>query len=207
MKKNFLKYLIFLILLSIFILLSTLIQTVTIENFDSCIYKFIENIRTDKLTSILKFFTKIGDVQSLFFISSITVLIMLVFDKKKIAISVALNIIISSISYVVLKNIFQRPRPEIAERLIEENGFSFPSGHSTNNMAFYALAIYLVYKNVKNKKIRDIICLILGIIPIIIGFSRMYLRVHYPSDVLGGFCLGIIVVILFTSFLYKKIRE
>ena len=184
MKKNFLKYLIFLILLSIFILLSTLIQTGTIENFDSCIYKFIENIRTDKLTSILKFFTKIGDVQSLFFISSITVLIMLVFDKKKIAISVALNIIISSISYVVLKNIFQRPRPEIAERLIEENGFSFPSGHSTNNMA-----------------------LILGIIPIIIGFSRMYLRVHYPSDVLGGFCLGIMVVILFTSFLYKKIRE
>lgn len=207
MKKNFLKYLIFLILLSIFILLSTLIQTGTIENFDSCIYKFIENIRTDKLTSILKFFTKIGDVQSLFFISSITVLIMLVFDKKKIAISVALNIIISSISYVVLKNIFQRPRPEIAERLIEENGFSFPSGHSTNNMAFYALAIYLVYENVKNKKIRDIICLILGIIPIIIGFSRMYLRVHYPSDVLGGFCLGIMVVILFTSFLYKKIRE
>ena len=106
-----------------------------------------------------------------------------------------------------MKNIFQRPRPPIDERLIEEAGYSFPSGHTTNNVAFYGLAIYLIYKNVKNKALRNILCCILAFIPLIIAFSRIYLRVHYPSDVIAGTILGIICVVIFINFIYKKISE
>ena len=107
---------------------------------------------------------------------------------------------------MILKSMIQRPRPPVEERLIEENGYSFPSGHATNSMAFYMLVICLVYQNVKNKKLRNMLCLILSIFPMVIGFSRVYLRVHYISDMIAGFCLGIMCVILFMSCIYQKIK-
>lgn len=205
-NKGIFKYAFFFILALVFITIWICIQTGSIQTFDSYIYQLVKNMRTDMLTAILKGITELGSTVGLFFIALITVIIMFILKKRKIAIGVTLNLLISSITYVVLKNIFQRPRPPIEERLIEETGYSFPSGHSTNNMAFYVFAIYLIYKNIKNRKIRNVLCVILGIIPILIGFSRVYLRVHYPSDVISGFCLGIILVIVFKSFVYKKLK-
>lgn len=79
---------------------------------------------------------------------------------------------------------------------MKKHGFSFPSGHTTNNIAFYGLAIYIIYNNVKNKKLRNILIIIFSLIACIIPFSRIYLRVHYVSDVLAGICLGIICIIV-----------
>ena len=76
-------------------------------------------------------------------------------------IAVILNLMISSSTYIILKNIIQRPRPNELERLVGETGFSFPSGHTTNNTAFYVFAIYLVCQNVKNKKLRIFLSCIL----------------------------------------------
>lgn len=176
------------------------------EYFDNYIYEIVKNNRSDTLTSIMKIITNLGGTVSLFFIVILLVTIMLILKKRKYAIGITLNLLISSITYVILKNIFQRPRPPIEERLIEETGYSFPSGHSTNNMAFYAFAIYLIYNNVKNKKIRNILCIVLGIMPLLIGFSRIYLRVHYPSDVIAGLLLGIVLVIIFIKLIYKRIK-
>lgn len=201
------KYLLFLILLLVFVIIWIGISTGIMQSFDNCIYEAVKNIRTDILTSVLRVITELGGTVGLFFIALITVMIMFILKKRRYAIGIILNLLISSITYVILKNIFQRTRPPIEERLIEESGYSFPSGHSTNNMAFYAFAIYLIYSNVKNKKIRNILCVLLGAIPILIGFSRIYLRVHYASDVIAGFSLGIMLVIIFTSFIYKRIKE
>ena len=130
----------------------------------------------------------------------------MLYHRKKDGIVVALNLMISSLICMILKNMIQRPRPPVEERLIVEDGYSFPSGHATNSMAFYLLAICLIYQNVKNKKLRNVLCLILGIFPILIGFSRVYVRVHYASDMIAGFCLGMMCVILFMSFAYQKIK-
>lgn len=177
------------------------------ENFDNFIYEIVKNIRSDRLTTIMKVLTEMGGIEGLFFITAINVIIMSILKKRKFAIGITLNLIISTVTYAILKNIVQRPRPPIEERLIAETGYSFPSGHSTNNMAFYAFAIYLIYTNIENKKIRNILCVILGIIPILIGFSRIYLRVHYPSDVIAGFALGFVLALMFISFIYKRIKE
>lgn len=177
------------------------------ETFDNYIYEIVKNTRTDILTDVMKVLTELGGVTGLFLIALIISIILLILKKKKMALGITLNLIISTITYAILKNILQRPRPPIEERLIEETGYSFPSGHSTNNMAFYSFAIYLVYSNVKNKTIRNLLCIILAIIPILIGFSRVYLRVHYPSDVISGFILGIVITILFITTIYKKIKE
>ena len=178
-----------------------------IRAFDDSIYNLVLNMRNPLLTEILKVFTNFGGIINLFFITLITTIILLILKKRKFAIAISLNILISSTTYIIVKSIFQRPRPPIDERLIEEAGYSFPSGHTTNNVAFYGLAIYLICTNVKNKLLRNVLCCILAFIPLVIAFSRVYLRVHYPSDIIGGIILGVVCLTLFIKFIYKKLKD
>ena len=187
------KWILVAILTIIFILLWLGTITGVTDEIDNLIYKSVESIRSDFLTVVLIGITELGGVVGLFFILLITVIVLCKKNRVKEATAITLNLIISTFTYVILKNIFQRERPVTGNILIDEVGFSFPSGHTTNNVAFYFLAIYLVCINVKNKKIRNISCIILTVIPILIAFSRIYLRVHYPTDVIAGCCLGIVL--------------
>lgn len=201
------KWILVAILTIIFILLWLGTITGVTDEIDNLIYKSVESIRSDFLTVVLIGITELGGVVGLFLILLITVIVLFKKNRVKEATAITLNLIISTFTYVILKNIFQRERPVTGNILIDEVGFSFPSGHTTNNVAFYFLAIYLVCINVKNKKVRNISCVILAIIPILIAFSRIYLRVHYPTDVIAGFCLGIVLVVLFTTFIWPRIEK
>ena len=201
------KWILVAILTIIFILLWLGTITGVTDEIDNLIYKCVESIRSDFLTVVLIGITELGGVVGLFLILLITVIVLCKKNRVKEATAITLNLIISTFTYVILKNIFQRERPVTGNILIDEIGFSFPSGHTTNNVAFYFLAIYLVCINVKNKKVRNISCVILAIIPILIAFSRIYLRVHYPTDVIAGFCLGIVLVVFFTTFIWPKIEK
>lgn len=201
------KWILVAILTIIFILLWLGTITGVTDEIDNLIYKCVESIRSDFLTVVLIGITELGGVVGLFLILLITVIVLFKKNRVKEATAITLNLIISTFTYVILKNIFQRERPVTGNILIDEVGFSFPSGHTTNNVAFYFLAIYLVCINVKNKKVRNISCVILAIIPILIAFSRIYLRVHYPTDVIAGFCLGIVLVVLFTTFIWPRIEK
>ena len=101
--------------------------------------------------------------------------------------------------------IIQRPRPEDF-RLIEETGYSFPSGHSMASMAFYGLIIYFAFKYVKNKNAKIIICTILSLLVLLIGISRIYLGVHYASDVIAGFVLSIAYLVVYITIVLKLIE-
>lgn len=201
------KWILVAILTIIFILLWLGTITGVTDEIDNLIYKSVESIRSDFLTVVLIGITELGGVVGLFLILLITVIVLFKKNRVKEATAITLNLIISTFTYVILKNIFQRERPVTGNILIDEVGFSFPSGHTTNNVAFYFLAIYLVCINVKNKKVRNISCVILAIIPILIAFSRIYLRVHYPTDVIAGFCLGIVLVVFFTTFIWPRIEK
>lgn len=202
-----LKWIIVAILTIIFILLWLGTTTGLTDRIDDFIYKNVEGMRSNFLTVVLIGITELGGIIGLFLVLLVTVIVLCKKNKTKEAAAITLNLVISTITYVILKNIFQRQRPTTGNILIDEVGFSFPSGHTTNNVAFYFLAIYLVCINVKNKKIRNLSCIILAIIPCIIAFSRIYLRVHYPTDVIAGFCLGIVLVILFTTFIWPRIER
>jgi undecaprenyl-diphosphatase len=117
-------------------------------------------------------------------------------DKKKASL-ISINLILVFLINTLIKWIVHRPRPDEIMRLIEESGYSFPSGHSMISMAFYGYITYLIYKHVKDKKKRTIYCLLLLFLIFMIGLSRIYLGVHYLSDVLGGFALSVSYLMIF----------
>lgn len=163
---------------------------------DSITYKIIvQNMRNDMLTNIFKFVTFLG---SQYVVIIICIISFLFIKNKKIPIAITINLIISTSLNLLLKNVINRPRPD-GYRIINETGYSFPSGHSMISMAFYGLILYIIFKNIKNKKIRNTIVIFIAFLIVLIGFSRIYLGVHYASDVLGGFIISISYLILYTT--------
>jgi len=116
----------------------------------------------------------------------------------------SVNLVIAYIFSVVFKNVFRRSRP--LEMLIEKPlDFSFPSGHSMCSIVFYGFFIYVVSRLVKNVNIRRVINIFLIIIMVLVPFSRLYLGVHYFSDIVAGVILGVVCLLSFIN--YVKIKE
>lgn len=173
-------------------------------NIDSFVYNFISNyIISDFVTPAVKFITNLGGPICL---TLAALILFIVIKDKKIGIAIILNLGISALLNQLLKQIFQRPRPNVF-RIITEKGFSFPSGHSMASTAFYGFFIYLIFKSVKNKSIKWISIFLLGMLILNIGFSRIYLGVHYTSDVLAGFLISISYLIIYTEILHKIISK
>jgi len=163
-------------------------------------YKLISTfLISDFATPIAKFITNFGG--AIFIIALMITLFILIKDKK-IGLSIFLNLVIATTLNQLLKRILQRPRPT-EYRIIEETGYSFPSGHSMVSMAFYGYLIYLIYKYVENKYIKWTLIVLLSILICFIGISRIYLGVHYTSDVLGGFLASISYLVIYISAVNK----
>ena len=191
-KKNF-NLLLFFLCIILFLAFAEDVFTKEIMQGDVIGYKFVSNyIISDKLTPIIKIVTNFGGS---IILGLITILILILIKNKKIGLSVLINLCSVTVLNLVLKSILQRPRPN-EYRIINETGYSFPSGHSMISMAFYGFIIYLIYKNIKNKYLKWISIILLSILILMIGFSRIYLGVHYVSDVLAGFLFSISYLIV-----------
>lgn len=154
-------------------------------------------------TPIAKFITNFGGA---IFVISLTTILFFVIKDKKIGISIITNLGIVTILNQIIKFIMQRPRPT-EFRIIEETGYSFPSGHSMVSLAFYGYLIYLIYKYINNKHLKRTLIIILSILICIIGVSRIYLGVHYTSDVLGGFLISFAYLIIYIELVNKFVLE
>ena len=194
-EKNYKWIIAFLCLIIVIMLLEDIFENEQLT-LDMVVYRLvILNLRSEPLTKIMMVITNLS---SAYVLIAITIGTLLFVKNKKVGLCVASNLVITTLLNQLLKYIIQRPRPD-GYRLIAESGYSFPSGHSMVSMAFYGLIIYLIWKMVKNKKIKYISCGILGLLIPMIGFSRIYLGVHYASDVIGGFAISIVYLLLFTN--------
>lgn len=202
-KKN-LKWIILFICLIGFLALAEDVFNQEIMKCDVIGYTLISIfLITDFATPIAKFITNFGGP---IFLSTICIILFIIIKNKKIGLSIIINIAIIAILNQVLKRILQRPRPTDF-RIIEETGYSFPSGHSMVSMAFYGYLIYLIYKYIKNKYVKCISIVLLSILICSIGISRIYLGVHYTSDVLGGFLISVSYLIIYIVFTNKLLLE
>ena len=152
---------------------------------------------SDFATPIAKNITQLGGA---IFLILFAIILTLAIKNKKIGLYIWINLGISTLLNQGLKYIVQRPRPT-EFRIIDETGYSFPSGHSMASAAFYGFIIYLIYKNIKNKYIKWGLIITLSVLIILIGMSRIYLGVHYTSDVIAGFLISISYLIIFTSII------
>lgn len=199
LTKNSKRWIILTVCLIVFVVILEDVFDNEIVELDSTIFNVVQMIRNDYLTNIFKVITLFGNASILI---TIAVLILVIVKNKKIGFMVILNLIAIGILNQILKYIIQRPRP-IQDRLIEESGYSFPSGHSMGSIAFYGLIIYFIFKYIKNKKIRNICCVMLSLLILLIGVSRIYLGVHYTSDVIAGFLISIAYLIVFITIIPK----
>lgn len=157
--------------------------------FDFSIITWVQSFISPQLTRVMKFFTFIGSIKviAFFFVLS---LILMVWNKKKWEAAFLLFALSGSVTFnIILKLIFHRERPTI-HPLIKETGYSFPSGHSMQSFVFYSIIGYFLFLFFKKKAAKVVsVVLPIGLI-FMIGMSRIYLGVHYPSDVIASFAAG-----------------
>lgn len=162
---------------------------------DHSMFVLIAPYRTGRLTSVMNFISFYGNHQFLVPANLVLVAFFLVKKNRQLALLTLLTALSSLGLMSLIKNLVQRHRPP--EPLVDGvTNYSFPSGHAFMSVAFYGLLIWLVFAaEVPAWKRRTLVTLLLLLIAVI-GFSRIYLRLHYLSDVVAGFCLGTIWLII-----------
>ena len=200
--KKYIKWIVCVLSLIIFLILGYFVKINNDIFIDNVVYDFISKFISDNLTYIVKFITCLGSATT---VITITLLSLIILKNKRIGIFLSLDLIIITGFQYILKAIFGRIRP-VDINLIEETSYSFPSGHSLTAMAFYGFIIYLIYKS--NLKYKKICIVFLSILIILIGLSRVYLGVHFITDIIGGFTFALSFLITFVhimkKFLYKE---
>ena len=203
--KNYGKYIIVGIGIVIFGIIATLLLIDKITPFDNIIYNAIISLKSDSVTNFLKLITKLCN-EKFIIIATLLIFIILLFKNKKIGFILTLNVLLCSGLNTLIKHIFLRPRP-VGLKLIKQGGYSFPSGHSMMAVAFFGILIYLVCKSKWKKSIKILLSSLLTVLILLIGISRIYLGVHFASDVLAGFAIALSYLIIFTSVVFKDKKK
>ena len=195
--KKVIKNSIFLIL---FLVTMIMLLLNKVSFLDDYIYKIIYGLRNNIWDFIFINITKMGNTT---IILLIIIVILLKMNHKNQEI-LSFTAIITVLSNQIIKNIIKRPRPNHI-RLIKQGGYSFPSGHAMISIAVYGFLLYYIQTNCKNKKQKILLSVLLTILILMIGCSRVYVGVHYPTDIIGGYCLSIYILKMVIYF-YQKYR-
>ncbi len=185
----------------VFIVMLVLVLTDKAYIIDEPLQKFFFGIRAEWLTPAVTVITHLGSTTSVIILCA--VLLAVKPTRLKLGVPLSIGAITVSALNKGIKYLVQRARPDEVMRLVEAGGFSFPSGHSITSMFVFGMLIYLVRRNIKNKTAANIITAVLTVPMITIGLSRIYLGVHYPTDVIAGWSLAILFIAAASS-LYEK---
>ena len=173
-------------------------------SFDQPIQTAIRGDLPETLTLLFRAITHLIDIPV---IISWVLIVAFIFYRKQWKMESYLmlgNLTLAGILIVTFKNIYQRPRPEIVH-LVEEKGFSFPSGHSLAVTIMVGTLIVILSQRIKNTVWRKIVQILLSFYIVSVLVSRVYLGVHYPSDVIASLCVGLGVLFMEFPF-YDKLR-
>lgn len=196
------SYLLFFLTIS-FLFIIIFVMTNHIKWFDLPLTLSIQSLESKPLTEIMLLFSLIGSAKLVIPIAVVFFLVFLFIFKYRYELILFVTAIAgSSLLNVLLKNVFQRERP-ISHRLAEATGYSFPSGHSMAAFTLYVTLAFLITMYVKKRSTKLAVIVIAVIMILGIGISRIYLGVHYPSDVLGGYLTSALWLYILV-YLYRK---
>jgi membrane-associated phospholipid phosphatase len=176
------------------------------EDIDNHIFYFLsQHIVTSGLTGFMKGVTYFASAKFLQIAYAVLVVTYLIQKNIKRSIEIAATGIGGFIVNYVMKLSFHRIRPP-HPLIAPLQNFSFPSGHATSGFIFYGLLAYLVWKSKISKLLKYVCCTLLILFSLLIGFSRVYLRLHYPSDVVAGFCIGFAWLLL-AIYMFERMKK
>jgi undecaprenyl-diphosphatase len=201
------KAVLFFTLIVIFFIIGILIviKSPTILNFDNSVINYFDNLRFPALDDFMLAITKIGNVYESLLIFIISAIILVVKRKKHSFYLYTLAVALASVSPVILKHLFMRARP--TGGLITLTDYSFPSGHATVSIVFLISAILLFAPLIKNAILRWFFATATTILFILVPLSRIFLWVHWPSDVIAGLLLGTACYVLASWFVTKGAKS
>lgn len=181
--------------INLFIELTDTLKTDTLARYDTAVTDYIISFRNPSLTTFFKFVTDIGDVTGYLIVLILFVLLSWRIIKSwKYVLQSVVVLVLATLSNMALKRFVDRARPGI-EHLVTVKTLSYPSGHAMGAMAFFGFLIYLISKLRINRIFKYSLMVLVALLILSIGISRIYLGVHYPSDVAGGFIAGFIWVV------------
>ena len=188
-KKSYIRWTILGCALIFFGVIANQIAANPVNTFDETIRFWVYEQRNPILSAIFIPVTYIGNWQTI----TVLAVVLLLIPKARwnMGLPFAIISITSTFIYKEVKSFFQRPRPEMEVRLIPQGGYSFPSGHSMNCIVCFGILIYLIRRYCPNRKVANVLTVLLSLLILGIGTSRVYVGVHFPTDVLGGWSLGL----------------
>lgn len=161
-----------------------------LKTIDQPISQFIRGTLTPSKTTFFSTMTVFGNTTTIVVLTLIGIIALYKWQGRMTAAWLFINAaLVQGAGNLLLKALFNRPRPSL-DHLVYASNTSFPSGHSMGSMLFYGTLIFLLPTIIHQRTLRIIIQCILACIILLVGTSRVYLGVHYPTDVLGGFFIG-----------------
>lgn len=188
-KYNYL-FVLSLVSLGLFLFLAKTYDSDFVEYMDIQVMKGIQGLEHENVTFVMKFFSYIGDTVRVVIISVIILVVLYkVFHQRAELVLFAIVLIGSTVFNVILKNFFQRERPDLI-RMIIEDSYSFPSGHTMAALSLYGVVSFLLWRHIPKQSGRICLLCLSGSLIVGIGVSRIYLGAHYPSDVVGAYLIS-----------------
>ncbi|MFL0491321.1 MULTISPECIES: phosphatase PAP2 family protein [unclassified Bacillus (in: firmicutes)] len=201
MKKKLHQYEIMCIglLLAVFSIIAWRVHAGGVTVMDTYVRGLVKGLQTEGSLTFFSYFTKMGSE-----IGIITTLVisLLVFWKKRYyaaMIVYPVGILVTHLVNKGIKEIVKRDRPSLNEAL-DALGYSFPSGHAMLSIMTFGFLAYIIAANLKSVTGKYVVTILLSILIILIGLSRIILNVHYPTDILAGYCFGGILLIIAIYF-------
>jgi membrane-associated phospholipid phosphatase len=194
-------------LLAVVVVFVVITQEIVLENengFDTSILSLVAKYHNAQATTFMHSITFFGSRLFLLPAYIVIVISLLLSKRTKDSIGIAAVALCGAGILMLLKNIFRRARPSdaLAQKI---SSFSYPSGHSFSAFTFAGILMYITWRSKLQVVYKWIITISLFLFALLISFSRIYLHVHYPSDVLAGFCVSLLWLSL-SYYLLKRFR-
>ncbi len=171
-------------------------HTVTLPRLDSLA---VEGLRDRPAltagTGAALFVSAVGSTQIALLVAAAATAVLALLRHWHGVLMVVLSVVAAQLTVQVIKQVVERPRPGADDQLVHAGGFSFPSGHSATSMAVYATLAFLLIRAASRDRVRVAVGLVGGVIVLAVGMSRVFLGVHYPTDVLAGWLTGGLLVL------------
>ena len=187
-------------------ILNAVSSSSSLTQIDRRVLNLMPNIRTPLQTTLMRIVTTLANIETI--IVFLLVAVALLWFRRQRVLAVVLILLAGGEESVtfLLKHLIHRLRPGISLRLIAENGYSFPSGHVVRATVLFGFFTYLLYRSYKSKKAQILTLILYFLVVFLVAISRIYLGVHYPTDVWASFLLGCAILTLTIGLIEIQIR-